>query len=755
MSTLLRSPNARPAETAPQRRRVRSRVALPAWLGFTEGWLALAGFALAAEAAAFSVRSAGWQPGLSQLPWLVGLAIGLAFLFTRGPGLPEVFHLVAIAIGLAVAIRVASAGSSQAGAGWDTQTYATLAHLSAWITKSLAGQMVQDDQLIALAVASFAFLWTYLSYLVAMRLHLAWLGASLLGAALFANVLFKPAASGPWLILWASGSLLLILRVNLYRREVMYRTLGFAGWRTGNRLALGAGLIMAAAATAVFASAPPVKINNRLNELYQKLDGPIGQARSAYNQMGVPKEVDANQVRIDSFQPQLKFLGPFRPGNELVMKVRSDRGRYEQGVVFDHYDHSGWTNTRFQQFENNSSDFSTTTALQETGRDRDRQQIAQDIIMVSPKGALLFAAPQPLGASIHLKGDGFGDLRATTVIQPNQLYTAASLESVATAEALASASGAIPSDIREAFLPLPADMPTRIKDLAEQQTAGKATAFDRAVALEGFLRTIPFAAEIPAPPAGQDGVDWFLFDEKRGYSDYSSSAMAVLLRTLGIPSRVVAGYAPGRLDVQDGTYHVTEEQTHTWTQAYFPGYGWIDFEPSPDNPAFPRTHSPRATPSPGASGPPTPTQGPGGTPTPAPGLGTTTVTSGGGGTQSSSFPWLWLAAALAAASAIGWVLYQRLRGAPGVTLAYARIGLAGALLGLRQHRWQTPMEYGRELQDRRHFDPSATETIASLYSAARWGSRPLDERADRRAWTAWQYLKARLLRPWRRRSGGS
>ncbi|MFI5267560.1 MAG: DUF4129 domain-containing protein, partial [Chloroflexota bacterium] len=83
-------------------------------------------------------------------------------------------------------------------------------------------------------------------------------------------------------------------------------------------------------------------------------------------------------------------------------------------------------------------------------------------------------------------------------------------------------------------------------------------------------------------------------------------------------------------------------------------------------------------------------------------------------------------------------------------LAYMRVALTGTLLGLRPRSWQTPQEYVRQLQERRRFDRGATETIVGLYNADRYGSRRLDERGNRRAWTAWRYLKGRLLRPWRR-----
>jgi Transglutaminase-like superfamily/Domain of unknown function (DUF4129) len=367
---------------------------------------------------------------------------------------------------------------------------------------------------------------------------------------------------------------------------------------------------------------------------------------------------------------------------------------------------------------------------------------------VKPAGALLFAAPLPLGASVGLKGDGFGDLRATAVVAAGQHYTSASLESTATAEVLAAANGPVPSDVRDAFLQLPSDLPPRIKQLAQQQTAGKSNAFDKADALETFLRTYPYDTEVPPPPSGRDGVDWFLFDERRGYCDYTASAMAVMLRTLGVPARVVAGYAPGQLD-PDSLYHITAKDSHTWTQAYIPTYGWIDFEPSAVEPQFPRMHSPRPSPSPGPDQV-QPTPNPSATPTLQAG-GSSSPSSGAGSNSTRNFPW-WLLAVVAALIAGGAYLYSRLRGAPGARLAYVRVALAGTLMGLRRPAWQTPREYGKALQLRRGFDPGATDIVTSLYGSERYSEHTLDDRANRRAWAAWQYLKARLLRPWKRRS---
>ncbi|MHB8619791.1 MAG: DUF4129 domain-containing transglutaminase family protein [Chloroflexota bacterium] len=717
-----------------------------------EGWLAFLGFVLAAEGLAGGISAAYWQPGLTSLPWLAVLAIALGYVLNRR-GLPRLpAHLLALLVGFWVAVRMVALGFLRPDLGWQAHVVLVAARLVDWIDKSLAGQIVQDDLLVALSVATFLFGWVYLAYWAAFRAHLGWLAAALLGAALLVNTQYKPSTAG-YLVPWAAGSLLLALRLNLFHRQTFYQRLGFTGWRRGQRLSTVGGVLMAALATLAFAAAPSSPVNKQLNELWNRINGPIGQAQRIYNSLGQPQQVPASEVRGSDFSPQLRFLGPFRPGDQLVMKVASNKPRYEQGLIFDHYGHSGWTNTRFDQFETNSSPFATLTASRDTARDRSRRQIAQRIVQVLPKGALLFAAPQPLGASIGLRGDGFGDLRATRVVHPNEVYTSASLESTATVEDLQAAGGPIPTAVRAPFLQLPSGVPSRVKQLAETVTSGHATAFDKATALQNYIRTFPYDVNIPAPPPGRDGVDWFLFDMRKGYCDYDSSAMAVMLRTIGIPARVVSGYAPGQFDPADGTYHVTERQAHTWTQAYFPGYGWIDFEPTPDNPTFPRVHSPRQSSAAGVQSAPTPTAGPAATPTPGPGPGASSPKRGGTGSHSKqpSFPWPLALLVLAAAGAGLWLWLRRQPAVPGARLAYARLMLTGALLGLRPRRWQTPREFGRELQSRRGFHPKATETVTDLYGADRYGQRPLPDVEHQRAWQAWQRIRRGLFRTWKRR----
>ena len=106
------------------------------------------------------------------------------------------------------------------------------------------------------------------------------------------------------------------------------------------------------------------------------------------------------------------------------------------------------------------------------------------------------------------------------------------------------------------------------------------TPHGRAMALEMALRRMPFALAVPASPAGREVTSWFLIDLKRGCRDYFATAMAVLARPNPISARLAVGYTMGQLDPQRGDYRVTELNAHSWPELYFPGYGWIPFEPT-------------------------------------------------------------------------------------------------------------------------------------------------------------------------------
>src|SRR5204862_77196 len=146
-----------------------------------------------------------------------------------------------------------------------------------------------------------------------------------------------------------------------------------------------------------------------------------------------------------------------------------------------------------------------------------------------------------------------------------------------------------PAALQSAYLQLPAELPARVRRLAEQITAGASTPYDKALRLQDYLRaTYAYRLDVAAPPEGQDAVDYFLFTASAGYCNYFASAMAVMLRAVGVPARLATGYAMGEYDRGRGAYRVPGNAAHAWVEVYFAGYGWVDFEPTPSRSVWTR-----------------------------------------------------------------------------------------------------------------------------------------------------------------------
>src|SRR5581483_7427730 len=166
-------------------------------------------------------------------------------------------------------------------------------------------------------------------------------------------------------------------------------------------------------------------------------------------------------------------------------------------------------------------------------------------------------------------------------------YEVTSSISAADEDSLRAASTDYPAFIRQNYLSLPPSVPARVRDLAAEITANATNNYDKARAIETYLREhIQYNDQVPPVPAGWDGVDYTLFERPEGYCNYYASAMAVMARSIGIPARVASGYAVGRGD--DGLFHVNESNAHSWPELYFGELGWIEFEPTASSPEITR-----------------------------------------------------------------------------------------------------------------------------------------------------------------------
>ncbi|WLR51087.1 transglutaminaseTgpA domain-containing protein [Bacillus tianshenii] len=137
------------------------------------------------------------------------------------------------------------------------------------------------------------------------------------------------------------------------------------------------------------------------------------------------------------------------------------------------------------------------------------------------------------------------------------------------------------------YTQVPESLPKRVKDLALEITKDEQTDYEKAKAIERYFSQNGYIYEtkdVAVPGEDEDYVDQFLFESKKGYCDNFSSSMAVMLRSLDIPTRWVKGYTQGDYveNVKPGVqlYKVTNANAHSWVEVYFPETGWVPFEPT-------------------------------------------------------------------------------------------------------------------------------------------------------------------------------
>jgi transglutaminase-like putative cysteine protease len=179
-------------------------------------------------------------------------------------------------------------------------------------------------------------------------------------------------------------------------------------------------------------------------------------------------------------------------------------------------------------------------------------------------------------------GDVIGVL-SSHVLSAGESYTVTTAIATATPVELGRAGEDYPPSVLDIYLQLPSDFPERVRELAENLTANATTPYEKVLKIKDYLSRIPYKTDIKAPPEGTDGVAYFLFTLKEGFCVHFASAMAVMLRSVGVPTRLAIGYLPGDPGSEKGEYILRDKFYHAWPQVYFPGYGWIDIEATPSS----------------------------------------------------------------------------------------------------------------------------------------------------------------------------
>ena len=293
---------------------------------------------------------------------------------------------------------------------------------------------------------------------------------------------------------------------------------------------------------------------------------------------------------------QLGQIGQIQQSNAVVMHVQIDgdtTGRYDlhwRGVALANFDGHTWSNPREQVFLRRRPDNSfvvpppDTNPLASLPLFTGRENLIHYRVMMEPIGTNVFFLA-PWARSVR------GDYRLIAADAGGAVYDFDSQHAVSRYEVISDIATPTPAELRAvgrqypqviqaSYLRLP-NLDPRVSQLAEQTTSSAKTEYDKVVAIEHYLRTrFGYTLQLPQNKVN-DPIANFLFERKQGHCEYFASSMAVMLRTLGIPSRVVNGFRSDEFNDITESYVVRAKDAHAWVEAYFPGYGWQTFDPTP------------------------------------------------------------------------------------------------------------------------------------------------------------------------------
>jgi hypothetical protein len=733
---------------------------------------------------AYSVAYADWMPGMAVSLWAVafGALAGLLLAHSSFPSWTA--HLSSLIYGL---FCVAWIGVTRPGLvevdDIRERVLQLVDRIIVWLRAALSNGTSNDSVIFVLIMSALFWLLAYSAAWYSFRKRRIWHVILPAGVTLFSNVYFYAKEPPIWqfLLIYLVCVVVLLALSNLADREESWlrNRVRFTGSLRGGFIATG----LAIALMSIVASwrVTATMTSPAVRQWFGQFNEPYNEVLARWNRLFSTLQNPVARP-VDVYPDDFELGGPRNLTTEPVMDVIAPPARYFwRARSHNFYDGRTWKNTLQQEFDLAAD----SRALLLPDYARRREVLAAFTLQRATQS--IWLPSQPVRVNIATRSV-IENVDGGTVAL-DQMKVAVPLLAGNRYAARGSVSTAAVKELREAptvygpwlqpYLQVPDTVPERVRDLAASLTRNATNPFDKSRAVERWLRSnIAYDDQIEAPPAGREASDYVLFDTRRAYCDYYATAMIVMLRSQGIPARYAQGYAQGTLELEEpeaevGTYKVIRKDSHSWVEVFFPGYGWIEFEPTSGQPEIPRLDdapTPNATPTPQVATPvpsPTPTLAPGQpTPTPegalpppqqqtppAPDL-SELLRDAWDAIRSSPLRWLLVIPVLMLLAVVALRIAERygLSALPVVEQIYGMLTRWAGWLGIGQNRHNTPYEQAAELALHAPETRASVDRITSLYVARRYAPQETnrltgdaDAQAARDAWSA---LRKRLGRIW-------
>jgi transglutaminase-like putative cysteine protease len=532
-------------------------------------WLNIILLFIVLEIAVVSIERARWitpQPSLT-LTLILSLIVTLLLVRSRLSAL--ISHPLVIIAGLLLTLWQAQ--NLLSAPGLATRFIQVISALQPWRDGATLAAGTENI-LFAVFLVLVTWIFGYLATWYLVRKKNAWVGASLGALVLLVNLSNLTDRYVLYLPLYLVFAALFIAHTRLLNRPY---PAGFSrrGWTY-----IGVALLCITVLASSFAwftpelHAPRLQTFIATHTLWEKDIG-----RSSINFFN---NIPAKQaVSTSSSLNEQTFGGDWHQGDNINFIVDSSRPAYWRVHVYDLYTAGGWENSPASEYL------------------LDQKVLWDENVTPSGPYVMTYKVSPGLKSDIALLAGSFvtadnptlvqvsaGDVISVTmprIFRPGEQYAVTSRFFAPSPADLSRATGGYPKLITDYYLQLPQSLPDDVRTLSRNLTAGVKTPYDKVLAINKYLSNLPYSGKIEAPPRGTDPVDYFLFSQKSGFCLYYASAMAVMLRSVGVPARLAVGYLPGDAGKQPGEYILRDKHYHAWPQIYFAGYGWVDFEATP------------------------------------------------------------------------------------------------------------------------------------------------------------------------------
>ena len=730
-------------------------------LGFRGGFFSLV-LALALVAVyPVSLNQAGWVQADSHFGWLAIAGLFFGSLVGNSRVRRASAPMLGAVVGMLAVVAFTTMASGPQPFHAKLVTLAT--NVNNWLTQVLAGEAGTDPTPFVLFLGATCWSTSFWGSYTLARFRRPWELVFFQAFVLVVNVSLALRPLFFDLVVFSVLALLLLARlhvVSLAERWERRRLVPGADmeWRV-----LRGGLTWTLVLIMLASFTPRIGAADALGSAWGTFEGPWHSVENEWQRFfaGV---YGPSRIQGVSFADVIRLgLAP-NLGDRVVMYASTGETHFLRATAYDFYTGVGWKSTDDRQEDKTDA---PNYAL------RKKLDVTIDPVG-GAKSSLLFGPSEPVTASIprtFVYGDDksfSSQMRAKDRSQAANRYTVTSYVSIATKEDLRKAS-APPLAISERYLQLPSTVPPRVKALAATITKDKANAYDKAEAVEQYLRDkYKYSTVVKAPPSGRDPVDYFLFDLKEDFCEYFASSMVVMLRSVGVPARIVEGFTPGSYDEITSRYVISERNAHAWVEVYFAGYGWIEFEPTPSEEPFGRAENQQAA---GAGA----TTGENDFSTPdsresrcrqnagcneeplTPESGDSVDAGAGEGVagQIDYRPLWWVTLLAFLLALLGYLRFElRFRGMGAAEAAFGKMRLLGAYAGLGQRPYETAAEYAGSLGRALPRVRQQVTMIANAHIIERYSPRSptvAESQAARRALrtVSWELIRRVPRRVWR------